>query len=244
MLKIKNLTATALDQQVLSDINLEVNVDEVHAIIGPTKAGKTALMYALSGLPYIEITDGSIHYKKKKINNQPMHERSLNGILSVFQELIEIPNLTNWELLTAILKHRKDTRSIDEIKELYITICLTLGLSLEHADDIADSDHMVFDQAIKNELLMMSIIDPTLALIDNFDDKLEDKDKILVAEYIADMAHAGGRATIVFSKNKAVLEAINPTHVHVMVDGKLVLTGGKELLQRIEEDGYSELSTS
>ena len=244
MLKIKNLTAVALDQQVLSEINLEVNVDEVHAIIGPAKAGKTALMYALSGLPYIDITDGTIHYKKKKINNQSMHERSLNGILSVFQELIEIPNLTNWELLTAILKHRKDKRSIDEIKELYITICLTLGLPLDHADQIADSDHMVFDQAIKNELLMMSIIDPTLALIDNFDDKLEDQDKILVAEYISDMAHAGGRATIIFSKNKAVLEAINPTHVHVMVDGRLVLTGGKELLQRIEEDGYSELSTS
>jgi Fe-S cluster assembly ATP-binding protein len=201
-------------------------------------------MYALSGLPYIDITDGSIHYKKKKINNQSMHERSLNGILSVFQELIEIPNLTNWELLDAILKYRKDKRSIDEIKELYITICLTLGLSLDHGDNIADSDHMVADQAIKNELLMMSIIDPTLALIDNFDDKLEDNDKILVAEYIADMAHAGGRATIVFSNNKAVLEAINPTHVHVMVDGTLVLSGGKELLQRIEEDGYSELSTS
>ena len=91
---------------------------------------------------------------------------------------------------------------------------------------------------------MMSIIDPTLALIDNFDDKLEDKDKILVAGYIADMAHAGGRATIVFSKNKAVLEAINPTHVHVMVDGTLVLSGGKELLQRIEKDGYPELLTS
>jgi Fe-S cluster assembly ATP-binding protein len=244
MLKIKNLTAVALDQQVLSDINLEVNVDEVHAIIGPPKAGKTALMYALSGLPYIDITDGSIHYKKKKINNQSMHERSLNGILSVFQELIEVPNLTNWELLDAILKYRKDKRSIDEIKELYITICLTLGLSLDHGDNIADSDHMIADHAIKNELLMMSIIDPTLALIDNFDDKLEDADKILVAEYIADMAHAGGRATIIFSKNKAVLEAIKPTHVHVMVDGTLVLSGGKELLQRIEEDGYSELSTS
>lgn len=244
MLKIKNLTAVALDQPVLNDINLEVNVDEVHAIIGPTKSGKTALMYALSGLPYVEITEGTIHYKKKKINNQSMDERSRNGILSVFQELIEIPNLTNWELLEAILKYRKDTRTVDEIKELYITICLTLGLDLDHADKMADSDHMSADQAIKNELLMMSIIDPTLALIDTFEDKLDEKDKILLAEYIGDLAHAGGRATIIFSKDKAVLEAINPTHVHVMVDGALVLSGGRELLQRIEEDGHSELSTS
>jgi len=244
MLKIKNLTAVAHEQQVLTDINLQVEEDEVHAIIGPEKAGKTALMYALVGLPYIEVAEGTIHYKRKKINAMPMHERSLSGIVGVFQEMIEVPNLTNWELLEAVLKYRKDPRNIDDLKELYVTHCLMLGLDPIHGDLEASSDTMDYEQAVKNELLIMFMLNPKLALIDNFDEKLDEENKKLLAESIADMAHAGGRATIVFSKNKAVLETINPTHVHVMVDGKLVLSGGKELLQRIEEDGYSELSAS
>lgn len=244
MLKIKNLTAIADNQEVLSNINLEVNKDEIHAIIGPAKAGKTALMYALVGLPYVEISEGSIHYKNKKINNQKMSDRSLNGIVGVFQDLIEIPNITNWELMEGILKHRKDPRDTTTLKEIYVTLCLMLGLDLDHGNGDANSDSMNYTEAIKNEILMLLMINPSLALIDNFDEKLSDEDKLLVAENISDLARSGGKATIVFSKNKSVLEAIQPTHVHVMVDGKLMLSGGKELLQRIEEDGYSELSTS
>lgn len=245
MLKIKNLTVATPEEQVLENINLEIKQDEVHAIIGPAKSGKTALMYALVGLPYVTITEGSIQYKNKKINNQEMHERSLNGIVGMFQDLIELPNITNWELLEAILKYRKDTRNIDEVKETYIINCLSLGLDVTHGDDEANSDSMTYTQAIKNELLMLFMINPNLALIDGFDEKLSDDDKLSLAESIGDIAHSGSwGATVVFSKNKAVLEAIKPTHVHVMVDGKLVLSGGNELLQRIEEDGHSELFTS
>lgn len=246
MLKIKNLKVATPDRDdVLSDINLEVKQQEVHAIIGPAKSGKTALMYALAGLPYVDITEGTIHYNSKKINTQSMHERSLNGIISIFQDLIEIPNITNWNLLEAILKYRKDPRDINELKELYLINCIALGLDPEHGDKEANSDSLTYTEAVKNEFLMMYMLCPKLALIDGFDEKLNDDDKELLAEYIADMAYSDKkRATIVFSKDKAVLEAIKPTHVHVMVDGKLVLSGGNELLKRIEEDGYSELPTS
>lgn len=244
MLKIKNLTVATPDQEVLEDINLVVNKEEVHAIIGPPKSGKTALMYVLAGLPFVEIVEGTIHYKNKKINNQKMHERSLNGIISVFQDLIEVPYATNWGLLESILKQRKDQRDLNDLKDLYKINCLSLGLDLNHGDLDANSDNMSYVEAVKNEILMMAMLQPDLALIDGFDEKLPDEDKSLLAEYIGDLAHSDSRATIVFSRNKAVLEAINPTHVHVMVDGKLVLSGGKELLQRIEEDGYSELFTS
>lgn len=246
MLKIKNLTVATPDQDgVLENINLEVKQDEIHAIIGPAKSGKTALMYALVGLPYVNITEGTIQYKNKKINGQQMYERSLNGIVGVFQELIEVPSITNWELLEAILKHRKDQRNIDDVKEAYRINCMILGLEDDHGDIEANSDSMTYTEAVKNELLMLYMLCPKLALIDGIDEKLSTADKLLVSEFIGDMAHSDNwGATIVFSKNKAVLEAIRPTHVHVMVDGKLVLSGGNELLQRIEEDGYSELSAS
>lgn len=244
MLKIKNLTATAQDHEVLKNIDLEVKQDEIHAIIGPSGAGKTALMFALAGLPYIEISEGSIHFKNKKINKQKMHERSLSGIATVFQDLIEVPSTTNWDLLENILKFRKDKRDLSDLRNYYIELCISLDLGLDHGDKSADSDSMTYDQAIKNELLIASVLDANLTLIDSIDEKLNDEDKKLIAGHIAEFAHSGGHATIMFSKDKTVLEAINPTHVHVMVDGKLILSGGKELLQRIEEDGYSELSTS
>jgi Fe-S cluster assembly ATP-binding protein len=88
------------------------------------------------------------------------------------------------------------------------------------------------------------MLEPSLALIDNFDERLEEEDTKIIIEHVAKMAQVDGRATIIFSKDKLVLEAVKPTHVHVMVDGKLILSGGKELLQRIQEDGYSKLSTS
>jgi Fe-S cluster assembly ATP-binding protein len=242
MLKIKNLTATAQEQIVLDDINLEVKKNEIHVILGPEKAGKTALMYSLVGLPYIEITDGSIHYKSKKINNQAMHQRSQNGIIGVFSELIEIPNQTNWGLMESVLKYRKDPRSLETLKQYYSELCESFGLGEIHGYKDADSDSMTYSEAIKNEFLWLLMLDPSLALIDNFDERLEEEDKKIIVDHVAKMAQATGRATIIFSKDKSVLEAVNPTHVHVMVDGKLILSGGKELLQRIQEDGYSKLS--
>lgn len=244
MLKIKNLTATLQNQEILHDLNLEVKKNEVHAIIGPSKSGKSALTMLLAGMPFIEIEEGTISFKNKKINNKALHERSQSGILCAFQDLIEVPNVTNWELLVEILKARKDTRDLTTLKEYYDFLCDTLKLGSSHGLKEANSDGLNFGEAMKNELLMMFMLNPTLAIIDEVDEKLNEEDTNLVVAHIQEMAHSGERATIVFSKDKAVLEAINPTHVHVMVDGKLVLSGGKELLQRIEEDGYSELSTS
>jgi Fe-S cluster assembly ATP-binding protein len=244
MLKIKNLSATAQEQLVLDDINLEVNRNEIHGIIGPTKSGKTALVYALVGLPYIEITEGSIHYKNKKINSQPVHKRSQNGIISVFSELIEIPNQTNWDLIKAVLKYRKDNRNLETLKQHYDKLCVALGLEKDHEYKDADSDSMTYPEAVKNEFLWLAMLNPSLAVIDNFDGRLGDDDVKLIVDVIAELAQEDGRSTIIFSKDKSVLEAVNPTHVHVMVDGKLILSGGKELLQRIQEDEYSKLSAS
>ena len=242
MLKIKNLSATAQEQLVLDDINLEVNRNEIHAIIGPEKSGKTALVYALAGLPYIEVTEGSIRYKNKKINSQSVHQRSQNGIISVFSELIEIPNQTNWGLVKSVLKYRKDSRNLETLKQHYDELCVALGLEKDHEYKDADSDSMTYSEAVKNEFLWLSILNPSLAVIDNFDERLADEDIKLIVDLIAKIAQESGRGTIIFSKDKSVLEAVNPTHVHIMVDGRLILSGGKELLQRIQDDEYSKLS--
>jgi Fe-S cluster assembly ATP-binding protein len=244
MLKIKNLNATTEETEVLHDINLEVKENEVHAIIGPEKAGKTALMMLLAGVPYVDISSGSMLFKNKKLASQSLDERSRNGIVGVFQDLIEIPNVTNWNLMKEILKARKDKRNLTAVEEYYKTLAKGLGLDEDHGDLDANGEGMDFAQAIKNEVLILMMLDPVLALVDDIDEKLSKEDQDIVAENIKDFAHVTKRATIVLSKDKDFLEAINPTHVHIMVNGHIALSGGKELLQRIEEDGYPELSAS
>ncbi len=244
MLKIKNLTLTVEDQIVIENLDLEVQKDQVHAIIGPTKSGKTALTFALAGLPFVEVAEGNIQFKNKKLTNQKMHERSQNGLLCIFQDLVEINNVTNWELIQEVLKYRKDKRDINEVKELYNSLCQSLELGEEHPYKEPNSDHMNYEQAIKNELLTSLIINPDLVVFDNLDEKLDEENKKIYTDHVSMFTSKKGKATVVLSKNKSVLEAINPTHVHIIVNGKLAMSGGKELLQRIEEDGYSEFSAS
>lgn len=244
MLKIKNLNIKSAENELIKDINLEVKPGEVHAVIGPSGSGKSALMMALCGLPFVDVDSGSITYKSKNLIKQSMAERSLNGIAQIFQHPVEIPNTTNWELFCNILKHRKDPRAPADIRPLYLETADNLGLGIEHGFKSVDSDDMSHAEAMLNELLISFLLNPTLLLVDDIDEKLEDKDKIKVALNIKNFIHTKRRAGIIFSKDKDVLQAIEPTHVHVIAKGQIVLTGGIEILTRIEEDGHSELPAS
>jgi Fe-S cluster assembly ATP-binding protein len=244
MLKIKQLTVASEDQEILKDINLDVNPGEIHAILGQPRSGKSALAMVVSGLPYVKIASGSIQYKNKKLTSMSMEDRSRNGISTIFQQPVEIPNSTNWELLEYILKCRKDERNLSDLKEYYQTLIEDLQLTPHHGDLIADGDSMTWGEAMRNELLMTFMLDPALTIIDDIDEKLDPEETAIVALNIKNWSHSKRRATIVLSKDKNVLELIEPTHVHVLVNGKIVLSGGADLLQRIDKDGYPELSTS
>ena len=243
MLKIKNITVTSEEHEVLQNLSLEVNKHEIHAFIGPEHAGKTALVYALAGLPYVDVTSGTITYKNKKLTKQTMDERSLNGIAAVFQTPVELTNITNWDLMKIIIETRGD-KVIDTHKAHYDFLVQQLELGSSHGDKTADSDSLSWAEAIKNELLIMFMMNPSLAIIDCIDEKLSPTDQALAMHTIKEFAHRGDRATLIFSRNKEILQAVEPTHVHIMVNGSIVLSGGAELLQRIEEDGHPELSTS
>lgn len=243
MLKIKNLNIKSLDEELLKDINLEVKAGEVHAIIGPSGCGKSALVMALAGLPFVEVDSGTITYKSKNLVKQSIHERSLNGLASVFQHPVEIPNTTNWQLFCNILKLRKDRRNPDDLKELYQETAENLGLDRNHGSNMADSDGMSHSEAMRNELLMTFMLDPNLVIIDDIDEKLDTDDKIVVALNIKNFIHTKRRSGIIFSKDKNVLSLIEPTHVHIMTKGQIAISGDSEILKRIE-DGNPELSPS
>jgi Fe-S cluster assembly ATP-binding protein len=244
MLKIKNLNIKSADHEILKDVNLEVKPGEVHAILGPTGSGKSGLVMALAGLPFVDVDSGSITFKSKSLLKQSIQQRSLNGLVSVFQHPVEIPNTTNWNLFCNILKLRNDKRDPQDLKKLYNETAESLGLDKNHGDTPADSDGMDHSEAIRNELLISFLLDPNLLIVDDIDEKLGAEDKLIVALNIKNFIHNKRRAGIILSKDKQVLEFIEPTHVHIMAKGQLALSGNIDILKRIEEDGHPELSTS
>lgn len=241
MLKIKNITAVSESQSLLKDINLEVKAGEIHAIMGPKHSGKTALAHVIAGHPSIQITDGNVTYKKKKLLPLEAGERSKRGIFTSMQYPPEFEGITNWELLEEIFSARGEP--IADLKVKYTTYCEILNLGQAHAERHPNSGQLLMGEAKRNELLHMLMLSPDLVVLDEIDQGLGDEETVLVAAMVKDfLDNDTDRAAIVITHNQQLLDILEPTHVHVMVEGEIRISGGSELYTRIVEDGYSEFS--
>lgn len=242
MLKIKNLNAVVLDQDVLSNINLEVNAGEIHAIMGPLHSGKSALVHAILGIPSIHYTSGDIEYKESSISTKLVSERSLSGIFVSFQEPPVIDAITNLDLVKNILKLRGDTRPESVLEKDYKALCVSLGLSSNHGHKIVNHESITPTERKKNELLHMLLLNPDLVILDEIDAGVDSDELDSVASTIKSFLDDKRKAAILVTHNHKLLDSIVPTHVHVMVNGEIVEQGSTELYKRIIEDGYSQFS--
>jgi len=240
MLKIKNITAVSESQSLLKDINLEIKAGEIHAVMGPKHSGKSALAHVVAGHPTIQITDGNITYKKKKLLTLEPGERSQQGIFVSFQYPSEFEGITNWELLEEIFSNRKEP--IAELKLKYTTACELLGLGEAHANRHPNSGQLLMSEAKRNEILHMLMLNPDLILLDEIDQGISDNELVIVASMIKDFLINTDKAALVITHNQILLDILQPTHVHVMVGGEIKISGDTKLYTRIVEDGYSEFS--
>ena len=240
MLKIKNITAVTESQHLIKDINLEINADEIHAILGPKHSGKSALAHVIAGHPSIQVTEGGILWGRKKLLGMEANERVKLGIFTSFQFPPEFEGVTNFELMTEFLTTKES--EISDLALKYSSCCEILNLGTEHGDRIPSGHSMVMSQAKRNELIYMLLTNPKLVVLDEIDDGLSDQDIVLVASLLKDYLQDTGKGCIVITHNQVLLSILNPTHVHVMVGGEIKLSGGTELYTRIIEDGYSEFS--
>jgi Fe-S cluster assembly ATP-binding protein len=242
MLEIKNLHATAGDKPVLKGLSLTVKAGEVCAIMGPNGSGKSTLAHVLSGRDGFKVTEGSVLYKGKDLLALSPEDRAREGVFLAFQYPVEIPGVGNTyflkNALNAIRKHRgqqeldaheflkliKEKAKLVQISESLLSRPVNEGFS--------------GGEKKRNEVLQMAVLEPALAILDETDSGL-DIDALRTVSEGVNSLRSKERAMIVITHYQRLLSYIVPDKVHVLLGGKIVKSGGKELALELEQKGYA-----
>lgn len=241
MLKITNLSATIDGIDILSNINLEVNAGEIHAIMGPNGAGKSSLANAIAGNPYITVTKGRMSFNKKSILKLEADVRSRAGIYMTFQDPPEIPGVSNLQLTRDILKARGDDRDSGGVINDYKKLVKQFELGSEWGKRDYNLGASGGEKK-KNEVIQMRMINPSLVILDEIDSGLDVDAVQEITKDIKAFLATEGKACIIITHQPTILTTIKPTHVHVIVDGTIVESGDITLVKRIGKNGYREFS--
>ena len=242
MLEVKNLHVQVDDKEILKGMDITVAPGEVHSIMGPNGSGKSTLAQVLAGRETYEVTEGEITFQGKDLLDLEPEERACEGIFLAFQYPVEIPGVANTYLLREALNAKREYRNEKPLKhvefgKLAREKMKTLGID---EDLLKRSVNTGFSGGEKkrNEIFQMQILEPTLAVLDETDSGLDIDALKIVANGVNSM-RGSDRSFIVITHYQRLLNYIVPDFVHVMVDGKIVKSGGKELAQELEEKGYA-----
>jgi Fe-S cluster assembly ATP-binding protein len=244
MLEISNLTATAGEKDILKGINLTVNAGEVHAIMGPNGSGKSTLAQVLAGHPSYEVTGGTVQFDGEDLLELEPEERAHKGIFLAFQYPIEIPGVSNAYFLRSAYNAMRVARGGEEVDPMEFLDVMEEKLKIVEMDDamLARSVNMGFSGGEKkrNEILQMAVLEPKLAILDETDSGLDIDALRVVAEGVNKLRRPDN-AAIVVTHYQRLLNYIVPDFVHVLAQGRIIRSGGKELALELEEKGYDWL---
>lgn len=241
MLEIKNLHASVEDKEILKGINLNVKAGEVHAIMGPNGAGKSTLSAVISGNENFEVTEGDIILEGESILEDAPEERAHKGIFMSFQYPVEIPGISVTNFIKTAVNEARKARGEEEIPaaELLKKIREKAELLEINKDFLSRSLNEGFSGGEKkrNEIFQMAMLEPKVAILDETDSGL-DIDALRIVANGVNKLKSQNNAVIVITHYQRLLEYIVPDYVHVLFDGKIVKSGGKELALELEEKGY------
>lgn len=244
MLSIKDLYAEVPKHQILKGVNLEVKPGELHAIMGPNGAGKSTLGNILAGKPGYEVTSGSIEFNGEDLLELEPEERVVAGLFLAFQYPVEIPGVNNQYFLRTSLNMVRKAQGLPEVDG--ITFLSNARKLLKEMDMDPSflkrgvNEGFSGGEKKRNEILQMTMLEPKLAVLDETDSGLDIDALKTVAEGINKLRD-GNRSFIVITHYQRLLEYLQPDHVHVLSDGKIVESGGPELALELESSGYSFL---
>jgi Fe-S cluster assembly ATP-binding protein len=247
MLEIKNLHVEVEGQQILKGVDLEVGAGQVHAIMGPNGSGKSTLANVLAGKEEYEVTQGEILFKGEDLVEMDPEERAREGIFMAFQYPVEIPGVSNVYFLKAALNAIRKHRGQDEMDAMdflgYVRDKMKLVKMDEALLNRPVNEGFSGGEKKRNEIFHMAVLDPILAVLDETDSGLDIDALKIVADGVNSL-RSEGRAFVVITHYQRLLNYIVPDVVHVLVDGKIARTGGKELALELEDKGYSWLEVT
>jgi len=241
MLEIKNLHVSVNNNKILKGLNLSINKGEVHAIMGPNGSGKSTLASVIAGREEYKVNKGSIIYSNKKLLELSADERAKQGIFLAFQYPVEIPGISTTNFIkTAVNKIResKGKKSLDAVSFLKV---------MKEKMKIVKVNQTLLSRSInegfsggekkRNEIFQMAMLDPKLAILDETDSGL-DIDALKIVAKGVNKLKSKDNATIIITHYQRLLKYIIPDYVHVLIDGKIVKSGDKNLAQELEKKGY------
>ncbi|MGA1623400.1 MAG: Fe-S cluster assembly ATPase SufC [Synechocystis sp.] len=244
ILSIKNLTASVDGNTILKGVNLEINPGEVHAIMGRNGSGKSTLSKVITGHPDYQVTGGEIIYQGQDLLALEPEDRALAGIFLAFQYPLEIPGVSNLDFLRIAYNAKRKHQGLEELDTFDFEDLIQEKL------DVVKMNPAFLERSLnegfsggekkRNEILQMAILEPTLSILDEIDSGL-DIDALRIVSEGVNFLKNPSNATLVITHYQRLLNYIIPDHIHVMYDGKIVMSGGKELALELEEKGYDFL---
>ena len=247
MLEVRNLQVKAEDKQILRGINLTVNRGEVHAIMGPNGSGKSTLARALAGHPGYEVTGGEVIYEGKDLLDMDPDERAREGVFMAFQYPVEIPGVNNAYFLKAAVNARRKHQGLEELDAIDFMKIIKEKAKILQVDEAmlqrSVNEGFSGGEKKRNEIFHMAVLEPALAILDETDSGL-DIDALKIVSNGVNAMRTKDRAFVVVTHYQRLLNYIVPDFVHVLSDGILVRSGGRELALELEEKGYGWLETA
>lgn len=244
MLQINNLHVTTAGKQILHGLNLTVQAGEVHAIMGPNASGKSTLAYVLAGREGYEVTAGTVRYEGKDLLIMPPEERARKGLFLAFQYPIEIPGMTTLQFLKAALNTIRKHRGLEELDAIdFLALVRERAHLLDVGEDFLNrpvNAGFSGGEKKRNEILQMAFLDPKLAILDETDSGL-DIDALKIVAGVVNALRSQDRAMLLITHYQRLLNFVVPDYVHVLLNGRIVKSGGKELALAVEERGYGWL---
>lgn len=242
-LEITDLHVRTEDREILKGVNLSIEKGEIHALMGPNGSGKSTLANTLLGHPSYEITEGRILFKGEDITEADPHERAKAGLFLAFQYPVAIPGVSVANFLRMAINAKRDSDDPIKVKEF--------RNELQHAIELLDVDRAFTSRHLNDgfsggekkraEILQMAMLKPDIAILDETDSGLDIDALRTVAEGVAKLHSEQGLGALIITHYQRILHYIEPQFVHIMLDGRIVLSGGVELVERLEKEGYDEI---
>ena len=241
LLSVHGLCASAGDLEILNGVDLEVFPGEVHAIMGPNGSGKSTLANVLAGRPDYTVTGGEVLYEGEDLLALEPEIRARMGVFLAFQYPVELPGVRAWQFLKAGIDARRQHQGEEEMSARDFDRLLRQKVAEVEIDpDLvkrAVNEGFSGGEKKRNEILQMAVLEPKLALLDETDSGL-DIDALRIVSEGVNQLRSPENAVILVTHYQRILNYIQPDHVHVLLDGRIVRTGGPELAQELEEKGY------